>query len=386
MALPIDQLIKSLSEDEVKATIYDYLNSLGFNVTAWQTGGVARTMVAALAKVISGFTLVMSLAIRGTFLDTAEGDWLGLLAKYVYGVTRIPAIFATGKLTVTNTGGGLYDIVAGELVVRNPVTGKTYKNSTAVTINPSSEIDVDIVAIEVGADSTTTANTITEKVTQFLGVSVTNAAAIIGADEESDKDLRQRCRDALGALSPLGAAAAYSYFAKTAIREDGSSIGVNRTKVIRTNDTGTVHTYVLSPTGTLSSGDLALVDDFIKLKAAPLCITASALSPTPLSINIKYVVLVDGTVDSDLQKIQTEIETAIDDYMKEFPIGGYDVVIGPITGTISWTFLVTPIGSANKAVKSVFMTLNGLTSNISVLPTQYVSHTIDPTSSVDLLP
>lgn len=385
MALPIDQLIKSLSEDEVKATIYDTLVSFGVNATAWQPGGVARAIIAVLAKVISGFTPIMSLAIRGTFLDSAEGDWLTLLAKYVYGVTRIPSIFATGKLTVTNSGGGLYDLVAGEMTVKNPVTGKTYKNVSAVTINPSSEIVIDIVAVEAGAASTTMADTITAQETQFLGVSVNNAAAVIGTDEESDKSLRQRCQDALGALSPLGAAAAYSYFAKTAVREDGSPIGVNRTNVVHNGDGGVVNTYVLTASGELPGGDLTLVDDFLKLKAAPLCVTSYALSPSPVAVEIKYVVLVDGTVDSDLQKIRVEINAALNAFMSEFPINGYTTA-GPPNGHISWTFLIAPIGNANKAIRSIFVSINGGVAPVILAPSLYVAHTIDPASVVELLP
>lgn len=386
MALSIDQLFKSLSEEEVKATLYDILTSLGFNVTAWQTGGVARTIIAALAKTISGFTLIMSLAIRATFLGSAEGDWLTLLANYVYGVSRIPSTFGTGKLTVTNSGGGLFDIVPGELVVKNPATGKTYKNSAAVTINPSSEIDIDIIAVEAGTDSTTAAGTINTQVTQFLGVSVTNPTPVIGTDEEKDEALRQRCLEALGALSPLGAAAAYSYFAKSALREDGSSVGVNRVKTHTGNIDGEVDVYVLNPSGELSSEDLAIVDEVIQTNATPLAVTSNILNPNPVAVTIKYVVLVDTSVDSDLTKIKDEIEVAINSFMSEFPIGGYEVVDGPIKGAFSWTFLMASISNSNSAVRSIFVTTNGGSSNIPLNYYQYVLHTIDPTSVVNPLP
>lgn len=106
--LPIDQLIKPLSKDEVKDSIYRLMAATGLPVTSWPEGGVARTIVAIVAAIFAGFTDVIAVAIRAGFLDLAEGIWLTLLARYVYGVDRIEATFAAGEVTLNNTGGGVY--------------------------------------------------------------------------------------------------------------------------------------------------------------------------------------------------------------------------------------------------------------------------------------
>src|SRR5262245_1471264 len=250
--LPIDQLINPLTKDQVKASIYNLLKASGVPVTSWQEGAVLRTLIAVVAAIFAGFTEVIAVATRAGFLDLAEGIWLTLNAHFVYGVDRIEATYATGKVTLTNTAGGLFNMEPGDLILLCPSTKKTYTNVSAFQLDPLSTLDIDIRAVEMGAASTAAPNTITEFVTKLLGVEVTNAAPLVGLDAESDAALRVRCRDSLGALSPNGPPAAYRYWAKTAKRADGSSVGVTRVRLMPPPGDGSMQMYVASATGPVS--------------------------------------------------------------------------------------------------------------------------------------
>ena len=57
------------------------------------------------------------------------------------------------------------------------------------------------------------------------GVTCSNAAAVLGRDDESDVALRARDLTKLGALSPNGAPGSYEYWALS-IRKDASGVAV----------------------------------------------------------------------------------------------------------------------------------------------------------------
>ncbi len=131
----------------------------------------------------------------------------------------LPLTSATGEVTLANSGGGVYNLGVGDLIITNPTTQKAYRNTDALSVGvASSTTTVAIEAVEVGSASTSAPNTITALTTTMLGVTCTNATAVVGVDEETDEDLRVRCREKLSALSPDGPKAAFSYFARVATR------------------------------------------------------------------------------------------------------------------------------------------------------------------------
>src|SRR5690348_4867886 len=123
MALTVDQLVSSQTKDQIQATLYANLQALGFSCTSWRPGGVARTIVAILATVLAAFTVLMVVVAKSGFLDFAEGDWLTLLAKQFFDVDRETASFASGFVTLTNSGGGVYSYAAFTYQVKSAVSG-----------------------------------------------------------------------------------------------------------------------------------------------------------------------------------------------------------------------------------------------------------------------
>src|SRR4249920_678192 len=187
-------LIEPATDAEVESKYYEILGTIGVTTTQWSPGSVLRTYIEGTSILVSALSQVMALMTRSGYLEFSEGDWLTQVAHYVYGVDRIQATYATGKITLTNAGGALYSLGPGDLIVSNPTTRKTYRNEAAIVLNPlSTVIDIPIVAVEAGADSTSAAGAITQLVTTLLRVTVTNDAAVVGSDEELDPQLRDRC-------------------------------------------------------------------------------------------------------------------------------------------------------------------------------------------------
>lgn len=321
--LPLSALFTPLSRADVEAELLTIASSLGLPTTAWQPGGVGRTILAVVAQSISDLTQVVAVFAGSGFLDTAESGWLALLAHHVYGVDRIDAVPATGPIQLTNaTAGALGPYAPGDLHFAHATSGKTFTNTATVTLAASSTTDVDVQADEVGTGSNAAPSTITIMLTPVLGVSCTNADALLGSDEETDAALRLRCRAKLGALSPNGPKAAYDYVARSALRVDGTSIGVNRTKITTNASTGHVALVVAGPNGAVSSGDVARIDDLVQRQAVPLAVTATVASATAVPVAVDATVYLYTTANLTAPAAEALVRARLASYFPTIPIGG----------------------------------------------------------------
>lgn len=327
MTTSLEDLTTPLTRDEAKASIYGVLSTVGVDTTTWKPGAVVRTMIAAVAIVLAALSQLIALATKSGFLEYASNDWLTLVATHVYGATRVAATFAAGEITLTNSGGGVYVLAVDDLVVANPTTGATYRNTTGGTLNALGTLTLAIVATEAGSASTSTGNTITSLVTTLLSVTVSNANSVVGLDAESDPNLRARCREKLGSLSPNGPWDAYAYAAKGALRSDGTAIGVTRVRVIK-DGYGNVDVYCATATGgitgtaTDATTDLGAIDLALQTGAAPLAVTATANTAAALSQGVTYEVWMYNTSGLTSAQIQTLISAKLAAYAATVPVGG----------------------------------------------------------------
>jgi len=322
MTVGIDTLITGMTVAESKAAIYDVLETLGVPTTGWRTGAVVRTIVALVAIIYSAATQVMALLARAGFRELAADDWLTLTADQVYGVDRIAATFATGTITLTNSGGGVYALAAGELVVSSSVSEKSYTNTAPIAIGALATVTAAIQAVEAGSASSAAAGEIDTMVTALLGVTCTNAAALVGTDEETDAQLRLRCDNKLDALSPNGAAGAYAYVATTATRADGTAIGITRVRVSAPSAVGVVTVTVADADGDVAAGDVTLINTAIQNQVVPLGVTVTTQSATELTIPVTYTLWIYTTAGLSSGEIATLVEDALRDWMATQPIGG----------------------------------------------------------------
>jgi len=329
--LTLDELTQPLSREEVQASIYAVLAQLGVNTTSWKSGSVVRTMIVGASSVFAAYTELMALIARSGFLALSSGDWLTLVAWYVYGIERHAPTFASGTLTLTNAGGGLYILEAGDLIARNGTTGATYRNTGPVTINPSSSTTVGVAAIEAGADGSAAAHAINALVTTLLGVSCDNAAAITGVDAEPDVALRQRCSEMLGALSPMGPWDAYSSALRNATDPTGRNLDITRVSLVP-NGYGLIDVYCATSTGTLPTTDVPYATAAIELNAVPQAITAVVHPAVQLIISVNATVYAYNTSGMTSAQFIAAIQAAVTTFIIAQPVGGN--VITPPTGYV----------------------------------------------------
>jgi uncharacterized phage protein gp47/JayE len=350
MATSINDLTRPLTTEELKSAIYEYIAATGTKTTNWKPGAVVRTIVAVLAFVLAAFSVLTSLLAKSGFLELSSGAWLTLVARYVYGVERDTGSFATGFVTLDNAGGGVYSGDPDDLLFTNPTTGKSYRNAAAYSIGSGETgVVVAIRAVELGSASTSGTEEITQLETPLVGVTCTNAAAVVGTDPETDESLRARCVEQTGAASPNGPRDAYAFFAKSARRADGTSVGVTRVNPVP-DGLGGIDVYVATASGTVTgtsgdpSTDLGAVAKAIHENAEPLAITPEVQSATPLSIAVTYELWVRSTTGLTSAQVEDLVEAALIAFMAAAPIGGW--VISPATGKIYVSAIRAAIASA----------------------------------------
>ncbi|MBA3841092.1 MAG: baseplate J/gp47 family protein [Actinobacteria bacterium] len=349
MATPFDDLITPVTRQEVEAKIYEILGLVGVSTTSWKSGGVVRTVIVAFSAVIAAFSSLQALIARSGFLELANDRWLTAVAHHVYNVDRELATFAAGQVTLINTGGGIYTYDPSDLTFVNARTGKTYRNQAAVVLGALSTLTVAIAATESGSNSTAAPGEISLLQNALPGVLCSNAASVVGADDELDPALRVRCAEKLGALSPLGPWDAYSYVARNARRLDGSAIGIKSVRTVP-DGFGNLTVYVASSSGTVAGDqnnpatDLGAINDAVQKLAAPLAVSAYTVSATPVIVSPMISVWLYNTSGLTPAQIQAAITAKLVAFFAAQPLGG-NIVTGQL-GKLYLDAMRTAIGSA----------------------------------------
>lgn len=379
----IDELTTPLTTTEVQTSIYDALAAKGAATTSWKAGAVVRTLIAAVAIIVAALSRLIAEVAKSAFLDLTSGDWLALVAKYVYGVDKLLATFATGTVTLDNTGGGVYSGDPGDLVVKNAVTGKTYRNTSAFSVAAlETGVVVPVSAIEAGSASTATAGQIIEFETPLLGVTVTNASALVGTDDEDDAALKTRCRQKPASLSPNGPADAYEYVARSALRSDGTPIGVTRVRTTP-GSTGTVAVRVATASGPVTgtegdpSTDLGAIAAAIFAQVEPQAVQASVSSAVAKSIDIYYSLWVYDNVGLTDQELSDLITARLAQFMAIQPIRG-NLIDGFPDGKVFADDILTVINGTRDEIFHVELAAP-LTSDVTIGDTEVpVLGTVSP--------
>lgn len=349
MTTLLDDLTTPLTVDECKAAIYATIEARGTSTTAWEPGAVARTIIAGVSIVLAAMSVLIALIAKSGFLSLSEGDWLTVVAREIYSTTRIEAVFATGTVTIDNASGNVYSIAAGDLILLNTTTGATYRNTATVNIGSAETgVSAAVQADQQGSAGTAAAGQIDDLVTAYLGLSVTNEAAIIGTDAESDPALVERAQEQVGSLSPNGPGDAYSYFAKGAVR-DGTSVGVTRVKATPDGN-GSVDVLVATAVGAVTGDwddpdtDLGAVHLAMELNAVPLGVTLSTASATATTVNVVAELWIDERLADDDDAITASVMARLTTLMATTPIGG--VVIPPAGGKLYLQAIEAAISAA----------------------------------------
>lgn len=306
--------------DDIEAIILGILQGVGFPVTSWQPGSVARTLVRAFSEVIADLTQAIANIAAGGYLDLAEGVWLDLLATF-YELTRNPALFTQGLATLTDTANaGPYTIVVGQLFIQD-AAGHRYTNITAGTLPQGSTLQLTWRAEAAGSAYNVSNGDINQMVTVLPGVTVNNPdpgggnwITSVGADVETDALLRQRCRDRWATLGTGGNIAAYRAWA-----QEGAPT-VTRVAVAADNPggPGTVWVFLANSTGGASVQEVADADALIQERKA-LTANVSTFAATNLPTTIVATIYVRAADQAAAEAAYVGIIAAL---MARLDIGG----------------------------------------------------------------
>lgn len=378
MAVALNELVTPSTREEMLAFLLSIANGLGLATTSWQSGGPMLTFLTTVAQKMADLTVVSADITKGGFGDLLPSDaWADLWALSRFNVTRVAATQASGLVNLTNSSVSNYGPIApGGLIIAHDTTGKTYRNTTSITILASVGLaNVPVAADEPGIASNAAPASITVLVSTLVGVGCTNPLSFIGTDKETTPNLVTRARAKLGALSPNGPKDAYNYIATTPAETPGLSTPVTRTNPV-TSATSPVITVSLATAGGAPSGaDVVLVQASFDAKAEPWGATATAVAATEVPVAITYQVWVAGSQLTSAQ-IQTAIATDLAEWFATLDIGGY--VIPPDTGAVYVDALEQVIGQAVPGILRVVVSVPAV--DVVLTPAQVATlGTITPT-------
>lgn len=338
MTLSVEALISMLSEDEFLALGLELAAALELPVTSWRDGDPTRTYYHFLARALARYDGVNAEFVKSGFLDDAEGDWLALLAYEVYGVTKQEDAAATPTVTFTNTGGGVFSLEAGQLVVKSELSGQTYHNAEAFALTAGETATFDFEADDPGANSSVSANDVDTIVApSLLGVTIVSSTASLGADGETDAELRVRCRASVPAFSPASPLGAYEYVALSSALTGNTSI--NRAKAYG-NDDGTVTIYVATLDGAADAAAVTAAQNAVLEWATPLTVRPTASSAAVEAVTMTVTIRRRaGFVDS-LANITEALTSVVEALFASTPIGneGEDLAESVIVAAIHATY------------------------------------------------
>jgi phage-related baseplate assembly protein len=324
----LNDLYTPLTLEQVMASILEVAGILDLPITAWQAEGVAREILTVIAQEMANFSEVVTPMAAGGLLDFSRGVWLTLLADQLYDVQRIEATSGTTIENLTNTSGTAYTIAPGDLRFYNTVSGANYTNTTGGTLGAkvgpvNGTLSITVQADIPGIESNAAIGEIGGISTPRQGVTATNAAPLVGTDQESDDSLRERCQESLARVTLSGPRDAYNYYAKTTFKPDGSNVGVTRTSVSDANATITV--YLATASGVVPPSDVALVNTNIQANCVPTGFTATVVAADGVQIDVTATVYLSKGSTLDNTQAGLRVRTQLLAYFATIPIGGSNI-------------------------------------------------------------
>ena len=237
------------------------------------------------------------------FPSLATGDDLTLAAAN-FGVDRKQATYATVELTITGEAGTALD---SEIVA---VSGDVFFRLDEETQIPESgSISVTATATEPGLAGNVEANTVTEFLTNYAGLTSVNnpEAATGGLDEESDEDLRVRL-DAKWKHPSTGGNA--SDYVRWALEQPG----VARAKAFNPT-AGLVEVVIVATGNEEADEELIEATETALEEVRPLgaTVTVESGEAVPISVSAQ-VAIKEGYL---LDDVEERITQALEDYLME---------------------------------------------------------------------
>jgi hypothetical protein len=325
----LDELTTPISRQEFEESMIRVMAAIGLKTSSWKPGAVVRAMIVAVSVMLYGLSVIIASVNRLGFLELSSGAWLRICAYFGFGTAYNAATFAAGTLVISNTGALVFDEPAGEMrflggdgqeyVATQRVQVAAFQTGVLVGARA-------VVAGEIGGNAP--AGTITRFGAAYSGLVVTNPAAFVGTDDETDAALLVRARTSAAAISPNGPSDAYERVALDATRADGTTLAVNRVRVVRGPGDRSCTVYAATATGAIAGDandegtDLGRLQYLLRTRACPTGMTAYAASGIGLTVNVVYEVWLYTTSGLSASQAQSAILSAVSSYIKAMKIGG----------------------------------------------------------------
>lgn len=346
--IPFSDLLKTPSFEDWKNALESIATGVQLKTRNWSKGGFTRTMMALFAQAYQTAGDVVRIIAESAFLDTAVGAWLKFVAKEVFNVDVVEATFAEASLGIrlTNATGRLFTFEVNDITFAHNTSKKTYRNKSAGTLNPGvgQTLDLDIIAEEAGSASNAAVDDIQTLITSFPGVTCTNTLPLSGLDEESKASIVAKCRASQAARSPGGPKKAYEFLAKSAVRPDGTPVGITRIQIPPPPGDGTMIVYLAGPSGALAGGDIPIVQDLFDRLVIPYGFDATATNSVNHGITAPCTIWVPAELGFADAEIKQAVFDALKAYTESLPVGG--VIIAPTAGRVYWRALLGIIEGA----------------------------------------
>jgi hypothetical protein len=380
--LTISDLVSITTFGDVLTLQLTIATELGLPTTAWQPLSPEITLLGVNAQLVTTYSVTVNQIAQGGFASLAatiagtdpnftdsngfDTQWMDLNSQDNYNVTRIPATFAAGNVTLHNTTATPYTLTLGTFHIQHPITGATYTNTTAPTVAGSTNT---IVAFQADAQFSGSAGTLAAGIVPIIltplpGVTaLAPVVSLIGTNAETNAALLLRDQSKLGSLSPNGAAQAYAFVSTsipTAANQAAAPVPFNHyvvtapiTRVATTEVSGVVGVYLANSAGAPSAPDIAQVNAAIQAICVPLSVTATVQAVSTVPLNLVFTVYIPTSLGLSSTAVLANIATAVANYCAVVPIGG---VTGALPNIAPYDKLVEVIFDANPGTNDLVLT------------------------------
>lgn len=336
-------------------------------------GSIVRAVAEANAAVVlwlQGLIVALLATTRaststGTDLDTWMAD---------YGVTRLPAVAATGNVTFSRfTSTNAAQIPVGARVqtgdgtqvfaVVEDTTNPAYAGGVYTLAAGVSSLAVKVQAVTAGAGNNVVIGAINTLATAISGIdAVTNAAAFTnGANAETDPALRLRFVSFVASLSKATKEAVG--YAITSLQTGLTYTLVENQQYNGTTDYGYFYVVVDDGTGTPGSTLLNTVANAID-RVRPVTSRFAVFAP----IVVNAAASMTATIAAGYDPVATKllVKTAVTNYINGLGLGQ----------PLAWSRLLQVAYDASPGVTNITgLTINGGTADIAATPKQVVKAT-----------
>jgi len=256
----LNKLIPLPDEDDLEDEIKSELNSEGFKITNFRSGGIFRTIIRIFIKIYVELLKLSRTILKNSTVGSSEGPWVDLRAAD-FSKIRKAAQRTKGQLTLSRAAAGTQiTIPKGYIFKTEPdSSGRElrYVNlETKIMLGSETSISITVEAESPGAEYNVPSGQIVKSLIHIEGIeTITNTEDWIiseGSDEETDESLKQRTKNSWAELSGTPIRDKYKNTA-----ESIPGVLVAEVDDQHPRGQGTIDISIISPTGTASQ---ALID------------------------------------------------------------------------------------------------------------------------------